>query len=299
MIISPGDSSSLYAASKSIAISIITVSFAAILITFHADPAILYNQIHEDGLVEYLSAFFLMLASVTMLTLAYYYMRSKATLFKPLAALFIASVFFIMCMEEISWGQRIIGVDSPEFFVSNNMQNETNLHNLHTNFFQALLYLGAFTLLTLLPVFRSKASHLLKKLRLSSLSVFLPSAWLFVPFAMISGLTYINDLPQNIVATVLSAITVGLLGLLVVRMAKESTPSRLHLPVLASLLISTATFISINTFDFDTSVATSGMFSEYKEFFIALGTFCYAASVYANQLAQPREGTNQPPLKRP
>ncbi len=32
--------------------------------------------------------------------------------------------------EEISWGQRILGIESPEFFQTHNGQGETNLHNL-------------------------------------------------------------------------------------------------------------------------------------------------------------------------
>jgi hypothetical protein len=32
--------------------------------------------------------------------------------------------------EEISWGQRIFSIQSGEFFTNNNMQAETNLHNL-------------------------------------------------------------------------------------------------------------------------------------------------------------------------
>lgn len=32
-------------------------------------------------------------------------------------------------MEEISWGQRVFGFSSPDFFKSRNLQGETNLHN--------------------------------------------------------------------------------------------------------------------------------------------------------------------------
>ena len=32
-------------------------------------------------------------------------------------------------MEEISWGQRIFKIESPEFFIQNNFQRELNLHN--------------------------------------------------------------------------------------------------------------------------------------------------------------------------
>jgi hypothetical protein len=35
--------------------------------------------------------------------------------------------------EEISWGQRIFSVETGEFFAQNNLQNETNLHNLEIN----------------------------------------------------------------------------------------------------------------------------------------------------------------------
>ena len=33
-------------------------------------------------------------------------------------------------MEEISWGQRIFGIESPEWFLKHNRQVETNVHNL-------------------------------------------------------------------------------------------------------------------------------------------------------------------------
>jgi len=35
-----------------------------------------------------------------------------------------------VAMEEISWGQRILGLDSPDLFAENNLQGELNLHNL-------------------------------------------------------------------------------------------------------------------------------------------------------------------------
>ena len=41
-------------------------------------------------------------------------------------------VFCYVIMEEISWGQRIIGFSTPEFFKLHNLQGEANLHNLIT-----------------------------------------------------------------------------------------------------------------------------------------------------------------------
>ena len=43
-------------------------------------------------------------------------------------ALALACVF--AAGEEISWGQRLLHVASPEFFLEHNAQHETNLHNL-------------------------------------------------------------------------------------------------------------------------------------------------------------------------
>ncbi len=37
-----------------------------------------------------------------------------------------------VAMEEISWGQRLVGFSSPEFFRANNLQGEFNVHNFFT-----------------------------------------------------------------------------------------------------------------------------------------------------------------------
>ncbi|SEK57789.1 hypothetical protein SAMN05421666_0913 [Roseovarius nanhaiticus] len=83
----------------------------------------------EDGLVEYGTALFLLIASIVMA-------RHAASLWgqgRRGAAVLTAVyglMFFMAAGEEISWGQRIIGWESGEFFLENNKQDETNLHNL-------------------------------------------------------------------------------------------------------------------------------------------------------------------------
>ncbi len=51
--------------------------------------------------------------------------------FRWFFALLSLSCFYV-AMEEISWGQRIVGFSSPTFFKAKNLQSETNLHNLLT-----------------------------------------------------------------------------------------------------------------------------------------------------------------------
>ena len=44
--------------------------------------------------------------------------------------LLFSVAFFFGFGEEISWGQRSFDIESPFFFSENNLQNETNIHNL-------------------------------------------------------------------------------------------------------------------------------------------------------------------------
>ncbi|MGR9012094.1 MAG: tetratricopeptide repeat protein [Gammaproteobacteria bacterium] len=44
----------------------------------------------------------------------------------------LAIASFYVFMEEISWGQRLIGFDTPTFFHKNSYQDEANIHNLLT-----------------------------------------------------------------------------------------------------------------------------------------------------------------------
>ncbi|NNF15419.1 MAG: tetratricopeptide repeat protein [Gammaproteobacteria bacterium] len=46
---------------------------------------------------------------------------------------------FYTAMEEISWGQQVLGWKSPEFFQRENLQGETNLHNMLTGPYSTLL----------------------------------------------------------------------------------------------------------------------------------------------------------------
>ena len=52
----------------------------------------------------------------------------------PYRIFFIALALgcFYVSMEEISWGQRVLNLSTPDFFQKHNIQNEINLHNLFT-----------------------------------------------------------------------------------------------------------------------------------------------------------------------
>ncbi|TCK17155.1 tetratricopeptide repeat protein [Thiogranum longum] len=48
---------------------------------------------------------------------------------RPFFILLSIALFYVV-MEEISWGQRLFGFETPDFFRRYNLQDETNIHNL-------------------------------------------------------------------------------------------------------------------------------------------------------------------------
>jgi len=79
---------------------------------------------YEDLFGEWGQTYFFATACVISLLVA----TSKSPHRWFFAALALA--LFYTVMEEISWGQRIFGIESPEFFKRHNLQRETNLHNM-------------------------------------------------------------------------------------------------------------------------------------------------------------------------
>ncbi|NNE00324.1 MAG: hypothetical protein HKN47_23645 [Pirellulaceae bacterium] len=55
-------------------------------------------------------------------------------------------VLFLVAMEEISWGQRIFGIETPELLEEVNTQQEFNLHNIFTDYFKYAYFIVAIAL---------------------------------------------------------------------------------------------------------------------------------------------------------
>lgn len=95
-------------------------------------PAQMLAVQREDGLIEGLSAVLLLAASIMSLGIARRLGRHRPGFAMHL---FLAFLFFVMCGEEISWGQRQLGIETPEALARINVQNETNFHNIYGYFF--------------------------------------------------------------------------------------------------------------------------------------------------------------------
>jgi hypothetical protein len=100
------------------------------LFLLHHDREAFLIWIREDGLAEWLTFIELLIMSVYSFMSSYLFSHSKNEEAARRVWLFFGFLFLFGAMEEISWGQRILGIESPEWFLKHNRQFETNVHNL-------------------------------------------------------------------------------------------------------------------------------------------------------------------------
>jgi len=127
-------------------------------------PDLYYALVQEDGPIEWGTFVAFLLAGALWGRRAFRAPSARAAAGALGVALFCA----FAAGEEISWGQRLTGLRAPEFFLANNAQQETNLHNLASQDVRELtmaLVLGAGIValpLALAPAFAGAlALHLL------------------------------------------------------------------------------------------------------------------------------------------
>ena len=115
-----------------LALLLIIVTLVASLVLWQVAPLYFSNVFAaEDRLVENATALFLFAAALVLSAArrSGIARRGCAGLAAGLSACY-ALLFFFAAGEEISWGQRLFGWGTPDFFAEHNYQNETNLHNL-------------------------------------------------------------------------------------------------------------------------------------------------------------------------
>ncbi len=98
----------------------------------HADPAGMHVWLGEDGPIEWASSAFFGLASLGFLVAARRsdFLRTKTTGPRYLMILAWAALMFVFMGEEISWGQRLFDLKTPEALNRINGQGEINIHNI-------------------------------------------------------------------------------------------------------------------------------------------------------------------------
>jgi hypothetical protein len=103
-------------------------------------PDLYYRSVQEDEIFEWTSFWaFLMAAAIALL--AGVRQRSATGRF-PWFLWGVALFSFFVAMEEISWGQRLVGYRPPVYFLEHNFQQEANVHNIVATNLRKLAFKG-------------------------------------------------------------------------------------------------------------------------------------------------------------
>jgi hypothetical protein len=105
---------------------LVAIPAAALLLAF--DEQRYYRSVQEDEWLEWASVWSFLAAAVVAAALAVRELRLRSP--RWWFALGLAGFCFWVAMEEISWGQRLLGYRPPAYFLEHNYQQELNLHNV-------------------------------------------------------------------------------------------------------------------------------------------------------------------------
>lgn len=135
--------------------------------------------IREDSILEYIQFFLYILSGTFTIKIVKRLVELKESKFKIIAFSLLAILFFFIAFEEISWGQRILNIETPESIASNNAQGELTVHNL------AALQLKMHFAYIAIGVYGISSRFLLKKIlpkQYLKLRIFTPDYFLFPYF---------------------------------------------------------------------------------------------------------------------
>lgn len=142
----------------------------AISLYFGFTDAAYFNDVFaaEDNAVEWITAIMLLCISILCVARLVTISKGKSMTWK-LGVCAFAIIFFFGAGEEISWGQRLFNIESSAFFMENNAQKETNLHNLVVSgkkvnkiVFSQLLMVAMVIYLIVLPILYRKMNSIKK-----------------------------------------------------------------------------------------------------------------------------------------
>lgn len=242
----------------------------------------------EDGVVEWLTAIFLLLGSLVMARHIWQLKQAsdRKSLLVILSVL-LAIALFVFAGEEISWGQRIFEIQTGEFMQEYNWQGETNIHNLHTDLFNIAFHYGAILFLIVMPIFRDKTSQLLAKIKLASLKHLIPPAWIAVPSFVIIGMLdprFVHfDYKPQVAIWYLAALIIGL-ALLVYALFKAKKSKDLKQLGLLNLSLVLAAGLFLLAISGDRGISPNTI-SEYKEMVIAAALLSFTIHLSTNSAA--------------
>ena len=240
----------------------ITIGFI-LLFLFHVE---LYDQLtSEDNIIENLSAVLLLFCSCFFLISFFHARKSPLKIHHWLSygLLMLSIVFFLIAGEEISWGQRIFDLATPDYLSSVNEQDELNFHNINKRFFDRLLDRA-----TIIFVFIS--SFLLYRKKEKTLGIQNPDIFVICSFAITPFYT------QNTQLDFYHFIYVPLVGLFV--FALKNKQKSFLFPLAFTLMLSLIIIIIHTTYNHLFPWHNNSA-NELREFLFYLSCVAYAYEI--------------------
>jgi hypothetical protein len=171
------------------------------IIMYYTDLQTFLWYTEEDHLVEWLTVLGLLLGFGVCISRFFRLIKKRSWWFL-IVTLLLGVMLFFAAGEEISWGQRIFGIASSEYFKEHNAQGETNLHNLVVDgvklnklIFTVVLGVGMAAYLLLIPVVHAKSAGLKKFLDSSAVPV--ARTFHIIAFLVMAAMTTIVPHAKN------------------------------------------------------------------------------------------------------
>ena len=239
------------------------------LLVFQIKPAVFSAMSQENYPIEAASAILLLCSCVASAAAAFRaYGQTRVSMVTASALVALSFVFFLIAMEEISWGQHILGLETPDAF-SANQQHELNFHNFATNAVENAYYFGAFLFLVVLPfltvLFPTTASK-------NALAPLLPRPFIIPIGALISAYNF--DMWNILLIQVSFFGSLAVLSLLFV-LSTDNQEKRIVALTLILLILTQVIFLTNGD-----SFSRLWEVTEYKEFLISLAFFAYSITLY-------------------
>lgn len=175
----------------------INVFLLGLSVAWSGDERALGRLLVEDGIVEWMQ-FLAFTATAALLGFVFFERRGQPGTgkFELLVLAGLTALVALAALEEISWFQRVLGVTSPDFFVQNNRQAETNLHNLavgsgslHKNVLLKLIVIAGLTHNLILPFLARKRPGLQRWVE--NMGVYLPPLGASIVYIALVALSHL------------------------------------------------------------------------------------------------------------
>ncbi len=250
-------------------IGVLSIS-VVFLFLFIFKPSIFNTLSLEDGIIEW-GSFALLFGSGIIAAISFFLSRNISVIPKgtQLSIALLSLIFFVIAMEEASWFQRTLEIETPKIFGAN-IQHEMNLHNFYTNPVENIYYNGVFLFLVILPFVRFLFPCILNN---NYLRIFVAR-----PFIGVIGsiaCAYNFDM-WNIIFTQIAFF--GSVLILCVFFIFSSSRSEKYIISFTILLITVTQVIFLAN---GVNFARIWEVTEYKEFFIPLALFIYSMDLFA------------------